>query len=140
MTYISNSSEDSKVFPSTLLCSALLSAHFPTSFLSNMTFYRPSWAPSLSDADIPDDIPLSDFIFDDRFRTRKCRDSGLPFIDSVSGGGYSISETRRRIEWLAAGLANKLGIHDISGDVWQRVVGLFAVNNVSQEYDKKRNL
>lgn len=98
-----------------------------------MAFYRPSWTPSLGDADIPDDIPLSDFLFDDRFRLRKCEDSGQPFIDSVSGSGYSIPETRRRIEWLAVGLASKLGIHDISGDVWQRVVGLFAVNNVSQK-------
>ncbi|KAK0744381.1 hypothetical protein B0T21DRAFT_407489 [Apiosordaria backusii] len=95
-----------------------------------MVFYRPSWVPSLSDADIPDDTPLSDFLFDDRFRPRKCEDSGQPFVDSVSGSGYSISETRQRIEWLAAGLASKLGIHDISGDVWQRVVGLFAVNNI----------
>ncbi|KXX76423.1 4-coumarate--CoA ligase-like 7 [Madurella mycetomatis] len=94
-----------------------------------MAFYRTSWAPSLSDADIPDDISLSDFLFDDKLRPRKCEDSGQPFIDSVSGSGYGIPDIRRRIEWLAAGLASKLGIHDTSGDAWQRVVGLFAVNN-----------
>lgn len=98
-----------------------------------MAFYRPAWAPSLTDADIPDDLSLSDFIFDDRFRPRKCEDSPYPFIDSISGTGYDIPETRRRIDCLAAGLANQLDIDDISGDVWQRVVGLFTVNNVSQK-------
>lgn len=98
-----------------------------------MAFYRPAWAPSLTDTDIPDDLSLSDFIFDDRFRPRRCADSSRPFIDSISGTGYDIPETRRRIDYLAAGLANQLGIEDISGDVWQRVVGLFAVNNVSQD-------
>lgn len=98
-----------------------------------MAFYRPTWAPSLTDADIPDDVSLSDFLFDDRLRPRKCKDSPQPFIDSISGKGYDIPETRRRIECLAAGLANQLGIDDISGDVWQRVVGVFAVNNVSQD-------
>ena len=97
-----------------------------------MAFYRPSWVPTLNDADIPDDISLSDFLFDDRFRPRKCEDSPQPFIDSISGTGYDIPEIRRRIEHLAAGLANQLAIDNISGDVWQRVVGLFAVNNVSQ--------
>ena len=97
-----------------------------------MAFYRPSWVPTLSNPDIPDDIPLSDFLFGDQFRPRKCEDSPRPFIDSISGTGYDIPETRRRIEYLAAGLANQLGIANISGDVWQRVVGLFAVNNVSQ--------
>lgn len=97
-----------------------------------MAFYKPAWAPSLTDADIPDDISLSDFLFDDRFRPRRCKDSPKPFIDSVDGEGYDIPETRRRIEWLAAGLASKLGIDDTSGDAWQRVVGLFAVNNVSE--------
>ena len=98
-----------------------------------MAFYRPSWVPTLTHADIPDDVSLSDFLFDDRLRPRKCEDSPQPFIDSISGTGYDIPETLRRIEYLAAGLANQLGIDNISGDVWQRVVGLFAVNNVSRD-------
>ena len=95
-----------------------------------MAFYRPTWAPRLSDADVPDDIPLFDFLFDDRFRPRKCQDSPPPFIDGVSGHGFGIAETRRRVEWLAAGLARQLGIGDFSGEAWRRVVGVFAVNNV----------
>ncbi|PKS06118.1 hypothetical protein jhhlp_007434 [Lomentospora prolificans] len=94
------------------------------------SFYPPSWAPRLTDADIPDDISLSEFLFNDKFRPRKCEDSPPPFIDSVSGEGYDILETQRRVEWLAAGLANQLGIEDESGDVWKRVVSVFAVNNI----------
>ncbi|KAI5456050.1 hypothetical protein BGZ63DRAFT_367946 [Mariannaea sp. PMI_226] len=94
-----------------------------------MVFLPPAWAPSLTDADIPDDMSLGDFLFDDRYRTRKCDDSPPPFIDSISGTGHSISETKKRIEWLAAGLASHLQIKDVTGDALDRVVGLFAVNN-----------
>ena len=96
-----------------------------------MVFYPPSWAPKLTDADIPDDQPLSEFLFDDRLRPHKCQDSPSPFVDSIDGSGYSVQETRQRIEWLAAGLARQLGISDVTGDVWDRVVSVFAVNNVS---------
>lgn len=99
---------------------------------ANMTFYKPAWAPALADADIPDDLSVSHFLFDDRLRPRKCKDSPKPFIESVDGSGYDIAETQQRIEWLAAGIASRLGINDISGDVWKRVVGLFSVNNVSK--------
>ena len=97
-----------------------------------MSLFRPAWVPTLADADIPDDVSLSDFIFDDSLRPRRCADSPPPFVDSISGKGVDIAETQRRIEWLAAGLASKLGIEDVSGDVWQRVVGLFTVNNVRE--------
>ncbi|CAG9986790.1 unnamed protein product [Clonostachys byssicola] len=95
-----------------------------------MVFRAPSWAPQLRDADIPDDQPLSDFLFDDRLRPRKCADCPTPFIDSLDGSGYSIEETRKRIEWLATGMASYLGITDTSGDVWDRVVSVFTVNNI----------
>lgn len=96
-----------------------------------MVFYPPAWAPSLSDADIPDDMPLEEFLFDDRYRPRKCADSPPPFVDSVDGTGSDVQETQRRIGWLAAGLAKQLDIHDVHGDVWERVVSIFAINNVS---------
>ncbi|VUC27867.1 unnamed protein product [Clonostachys rosea] len=95
-----------------------------------MVFRAPSWAPQLSDAEIPDDQPLSDFLFDDELRPRKCADSPKPFIDSLDGSGSSIEETRKRIEWLAAGIASHLGIADTTGDVWDRVVSVFTVNNI----------
>lgn len=96
-----------------------------------MGFHPPAWAPRLTDADIPDDLSLADFLFDDRHRPRKCQDSPPPFIDSVDGSGHGVQETRQRIEWLAAGLASQLGIEDVTGDHWGRVIGLFTVNNVS---------
>ncbi|KAK7224851.1 hypothetical protein V2G26_012854 [Clonostachys chloroleuca] len=95
-----------------------------------MVFRAPSWAPQLSDTDIPDDQPLSDFLFDDELRPRKCAECPTPFIDSLDGSGCSIEETKKRIDWLAAGIANHLGITDTTGDVWDRVVSIFAVNNV----------
>ncbi|CAG9947951.1 unnamed protein product [Clonostachys rosea f. rosea IK726] len=95
-----------------------------------MVFRAPSWAPQLNDADIPDHLPLSDFLFNDELRPQKCADSPTPFIDSLDGSGSSIEETRKRIEWLAAGIATHLGITDTTGDVWDRVVSVFTVNNI----------
>ena len=96
-----------------------------------MVFYPPPWAPKLNDNDIPDNVSLEDFVFDDRYRPRKCKESPPPFIESVDGTLYTLRETQQRIEWLAAGLASQLQIKDDVGDVWDRVVSIFAVNSVS---------
>jgi hypothetical protein len=98
-----------------------------------MVYNPPSWLPTLDDGDIPDDIPLCDFVFDDRYRHRKCDESPTPFVDYAEGTSYTVRETKQRIEWLAAGLAHHLGIGDVTGDVWDRVVSIFTVNNVSKE-------
>lgn len=94
-------------------------------------FYPPSWAPKLNDNDIPDDISLGEFVFNDKYRPHKCDASPAPFINSIDGAAYSVHETQERIEWLAAGLASELGIQNGQGDEWDRVVSIFAVNNVS---------
>ena len=97
-----------------------------------MSFHAPPWAPKVTDADIPDDISLTDFVFNDGFRPHKCDDSPKPFVDSIDGLGYGVHETRQRIEWLAAGLAAQLSIRTTTGDGFDRVVSVFAVNNVSR--------
>lgn len=95
-----------------------------------MVFYPPAWAPKLNDNDIPDDISLGDFVFNDQYRPRKCDDSPSPFIESVDGETYSVREIQQRVEWLAAGLASQLQFDGITNNVWDRVVSIFAVNNV----------
>ncbi len=95
-----------------------------------MTFHSPSWAPTFNDFEVPDNIPLSEFLFDDRFRPRKCDNSPPPFIDSIDGKGYSVAEVKHRIEWLAAGLAQHLNLDDVTGNQWERVISIFTTNNV----------
>ncbi|KAG9256005.1 uncharacterized protein F5Z01DRAFT_532953 [Emericellopsis atlantica] len=95
-----------------------------------MLTYTPPWLPKLNDTDIPDDICLTDFVFDDQYRPWSCAHSPNPFVDSVEGFGYSVHETRQRIEWLAAGLAAHLHVNVDSGHVFDRVVSVFAVNNI----------
>jgi hypothetical protein len=89
--------------------------------------------PKLADGDIPDDVPLTDFVFNDVYRPYKCDESPTPFLDSINGIGFTVQKTRQRVEWLAAGLAAHLDIDTSSGDVFDRVVGVFAVNNVSSK-------
>ncbi|KAF4415773.1 phenylacetyl- ligase [Fusarium acutatum] len=95
-----------------------------------MLTYTPTWLPKLNDADIPDDICLTDFVFNDAHRPHSCAESPKPFVDSVDGFGYSVHETRQRIEWLAAGLAAHLNADVNPGEVFDRVVSVFALNNI----------
>jgi hypothetical protein len=96
-----------------------------------MLSHTPSWLPKLTDADIPDDISLTEFVFHDGFRPFKCNESPQPFLDSIDGLGFSVHETRQRVEWLAAGLAAHLNLDVNSENVFDKVVNIFAVNNVS---------
>jgi hypothetical protein len=98
-----------------------------------MLSYVPAWMPKLTDGDIPDHVPLTDFVFNDTYRPYKCDESPTPFVDSINGIGFTVQKTRQRVEWLAAGLAAHLNIDISSGDVFDRVVGVFAVNNVSSQ-------
>lgn len=94
-------------------------------------FVAPPWAPTVNDADIPDHFSLLNFVFDDDYRPFKSNESPAPFIDGISGLAYTVLETRQRIEWLAAGLASQLGIDCAHGSALDRVISIFAVNNVS---------
>ena len=104
----------------------------------DMVFLPPAWAPKLTDAEIPDSIPLGEFLFNDNYRPRKCGDSPAPFVDSITRKGYGIHETRQRVELLAAGLARELDIKDTCGNPLERVVGIFTVNNVSSHKSHSR--
>ena len=120
------------MFSRRIPCPLLILVCKSSSSASIMPFHPPSWAPKVTQADIPDDLSLTDFVFSDQYRPHSCESSPKPFVDSIKGHGYSVEETRRRVEWLAAGLAAHVGMEPMNEEVWDRVVSVFTVNNVRQ--------
>ena len=78
-------------------------------------------------AHIPDDIILSDLIFDPGYSRRPLSQSNKAlFIDAVTGKAVDITMIKERTESLAKGLADDLGVQV----GWNGVIGVFAPNNV----------
>jgi hypothetical protein len=96
-----------------------------------MPFKPPSWVPKLP-FEIPDTIPLNDFMFDERYGRYSLIKSRSPFICGISGKAPSTLETKEQIEHLAKGLSKELGWLPNEGTEWNKVAGMFSVNTVSR--------
>lgn len=94
-----------------------------------MVFYPPATTPSLPR--VPDDIPICDFIFNDRYRGCQTIKSRNPFTDGVSGQTYSTQEVAQRVGALARALAFEFDWQPNHGSEWDKTVGIFSVNTVS---------
>lgn len=93
-----------------------------------MVFTSGALAPKLPD--IPD-LPIFDFIFDEKCGRHPIAKSRHPFVCGLTGKSYSVTETKDRIELLARALARELGWKVNEGSEFQKVVGVFALNTVS---------
>jgi ribosome assembly protein SQT1 len=95
-----------------------------------MVFTPPSWVPKLP-FDIPDTIPLNDFMFDEQYGRYSLSKSRAPFICGISGKAPSAIEVKAQIEHLAKGLSKELGWLPNEGTEFDKVAGMFSVNTVS---------
>lgn len=93
-----------------------------------MPFYPPSWAADLPE--IPDSISIETFMFDERYGRHPVQTSRAPFIDGLSGKSYSVSEVRRRVDYLSRALSRELGFKPDQGTGWDKVVACFSLNNI----------
>ena len=73
-----------------------------------MVFYPPSAVGKLA-FDPPDDIPIHEFLFDERYGRRPSNKSADPFVDGLSGKSFTTQETIDRIDWLARALQKRWG-------------------------------
>jgi ribosome assembly protein SQT1 len=94
-----------------------------------MVFYPPSWVPKMAQ-DPFDSIPISDFIFDDKYGRYPLKGSRPFFTCGITGQSYTALESKQRVEYLALGLAKELGWQPNSGSEWDKVVGVFSANTV----------
>lgn len=94
-----------------------------------MVFYPPRTFPPLSS--VPDSIPISDFMLDERYGRSALSTYLNPFICGISGGTYSWLEVSDRVDYLARGIAKELGWQPNQGTEWDKVIGCFLLNTVN---------
>jgi len=96
-----------------------------------MVFSTPDWVPNIP-WEIPDSLPLGQFALDGLDATFH-RDPAKPLVvDGITGKSYSRDVLRQRVEWLAGGLARKLGWSVNEGSPWDKVVAIYSLNTVRQ--------
>ena len=93
-----------------------------------MVFTSPSWVPKLPN--IPDTVPIHDFMFDEKHGRYPIHKSKPPFTCGLTGAEYSAVEVRERVNNLAKALSKELSWRPNSGTEWDKVVGLFTVNTI----------
>ena len=98
-----------------------------------MVFYPPSWVPKPA-REIPDSIPVCDFIFDEQYGRHPLKESRPFFTCGVTGESISPLEAKEKVEYLARGLADELGWKPNSGTEWDKVIGVFSANTVRVPY------
>ncbi|KIW85454.1 hypothetical protein Z517_00844 [Fonsecaea pedrosoi CBS 271.37] len=94
-----------------------------------VVFRSPSWVPGLP-FEIPDSIPISDFVLDPRYGRLNEQMSHPAFTCGVTGETYTVNETRKRVEYLAMGLSKTLGWHPNTGCQVDKVAVIYASNSV----------
>ncbi|KAM7205962.1 hypothetical protein V8F33_000792 [Rhypophila sp. PSN 637] len=94
-----------------------------------MVFTSPSWVPDLP-FEIPDSIPIADFMRNDKYRALPLSQSKAPFTCGLTGTTYSWATVLQRVEFLARGLSAHTGWQPNEGVAWDKVVGIFCVNTI----------
>ncbi|PGG98726.1 ribosome assembly protein SQT1 [Blastomyces parvus] len=93
-----------------------------------MFFTPPKWVGPAPD--IPDSIPISEFMLNERYGRHPLRDSYAPFVCGLSGKSYSAPEVKERVDVLARSLCKQLGWHPNEGPEYNRVACIFSVNTI----------
>lgn len=96
-----------------------------------MVFTPPKWAPELP-FEIPDTIPISEFMLNEKYGRYSIAKSNNPWTCGVTGETFSMSQVKERVDNLAKGLAKELGWSPNGGSAWDKCAGVFAPNTVSR--------
>jgi len=94
-----------------------------------MVFQAPDWVPTLP-MEIPDSIPVSEFMLDERWGRYPLEHARPPFTCGLTGAEYTALEVRDRVNALARGLSKELGWKPNQGSEWDKIIGVFSVNTV----------
>ena len=96
-----------------------------------MVFRSPPWVPQIP-FNLPDSIPVGEFILAGNRSLPPQIDVKAPFICALTGQTYSTQEVQDRVECLARGLCKEFGWSPNESSAWDKVVGIFSVNTVSR--------
>ena len=96
-----------------------------------MVFKPPKWVPNFELESIPDSIPISHFMLDEKYGRSKLSTCKSPFVCGLSSVQYTALEMKKRVDFLARGLAKDLDWSSNKGSEWDKVITIFAYNTVS---------
>ncbi|KAJ0121878.1 AMP-binding enzyme [Diaporthe amygdali] len=95
-----------------------------------MTFFHNDSLPPMPS--IADNIPLSDFMFDERYGRRSYDESLDAYTCGLSGRKLSAHEQKECVELLSRALAKELHWRVIEASAFDKTIGVFAFNTTSQ--------
>lgn len=131
---VSQEPKRNRTWSHTFLTKKLYLFAFPAVFVA-MVFRPPKWVPNLDLDTIPDSIPVSQFMLDEKYGRTKLRGCQSPFICGLSGAQYTALEVKQRVDFLARGLATDLNWFPNQGSEWGKVITIFAHNTVSFQWN-----
>ncbi|KAF5646074.1 acetyl synthetase [Fusarium tjaetaba] len=80
--------------------------------------------------DLPDDVPIFEFLLNERYGRHPLADSRPAYTCGITGLSYSAHDISERIEYVARSLAQIMGWEPNSGSECDKVVGIFSQNAV----------
>jgi hypothetical protein len=95
-----------------------------------MVFYPPAWVPKLSEEDVPDTVPICDFMFDDQYGRSPITKSKDPYTCGLTGKTITAQQQKERVTYLARALSKEFGWKVNKGSEYDKVAGVFALNTV----------
>lgn len=93
-----------------------------------MVFHPPAWAPELPE--IPSDVSIPDFVFDEKYGRAPISESKASYICGLTGKKVTAQQQKEDHGYLARALAKELGWKVNSGTEFDKVVGVFALNTI----------
>lgn len=88
---------------------------------------------------IPDDIPISEFMLNEKYGRLPHASSRDPFTCGISKKSYSTHEVVERVDLLARALAKEFSWDPNQGSEWDKTLGIFSLNTVSSLAENYRN-
>ncbi|TPX11484.1 uncharacterized protein E0L32_007903 [Thyridium curvatum] len=79
----------------------------------------------------PSDIPISQFILEDRWGRHPVESSRPMYTCGLSGISYSVDDVKHRTEAIAASLGDVMSWSPNKGNEWDKVVAIYSYNSVS---------
>ncbi|RLL95445.1 hypothetical protein CFD26_103828 [Aspergillus turcosus] len=79
---------------------------------------------------IPDNIPISEFMLNEKYGRHPVGQSRDPYTCGLTGKSYSVSQVAERVDLLARALAKEFNWAPNSGTEWDKTVAIFSLNTI----------
>ncbi|KAJ5087717.1 Acyl-CoA ligase inpC [Penicillium angulare] len=81
-------------------------------------------------ATIPDDIPISEFMLNEKYGRLAHDKSSDPYTCGLSGKTYTSRQVVERVDHIARGLAKEFGWSPNKGTEWDKTLAVFSLNSI----------